>query len=63
MTVKVYGRGETIEAHFYENFDNRLYKTIENVEQIKDIKTDYDLIRDGELIHRFNKDIFYLVIE
>ena len=63
MIVKVYGKGETIASHFYEDFDNRLYKTIENIDEIKDIKTDYDLIRDKELIHRFNKDMFYLVIE
>lgn len=63
MTVKAFGKGETIESHFYENFDKRLYKTIGNIDEIKDIETDYDLIRDTELIHRLSKDLFYLVIE
>lgn len=63
MTVKIYGKGETIASHFYENFDEKLYKTIGNIDEIKDIETGYDLIKNKELIHRFSKELFYLVIE
>lgn len=63
MTVKIYGKGETIASHFYDKFDEKLYKTISDIDEIRDMKTDYDLIKNKELIHRFSKELFYLVIE
>lgn len=63
MNVNVYRKEkESISQNFFENYEEGLYATIHNIDTIKDIETDYDLLSNGNLIKRYRKDEFYLII-
>lgn len=64
MQIKVYMKDkENVSPSLFENWEKGLYATFSNIGEIKDVETDYDLLNTGNLIHRFRKDRFYLVIE
>lgn len=66
MIVNVYvKKKDGLSPDFYENYEEGLYATIHNVDMIKDIGTDYDLLRNGDQIpiKRYSKDVFHLIIE
>lgn len=63
MVVNIYLKNkEQYSPKLFENYDEGLYKIVKDIELVKDINTDYDLLRNNKLIERFDKEKFYLVV-
>ncbi len=64
MTAKVYYFDkQKLVPEMFENYETGLYETLENVEEIRDIGADIDVICDSPIKHRYSKKLFSIFIE
>lgn len=69
MRIKVYKKDKgTLSPKMFEDYKSSLFSVISDIDSIIEVTmsgmaTDWDLMRSGELVHRFNQNDFYLMVE